>query len=46
MTSCLAKIALKQQNVMQAQLFVKSIGLMTTFCNERITSDVRVNKVY
>ena len=39
MTSYLIKIALKQQNVMQAQLLFKSISLMTTFCNERITSD-------
>ena len=38
LTSCLPKIATKQQNEMQAQLFVKSIRLITTFCNQRINS--------
>ena len=38
MTSCLPKIATKQQNVMQANLFFKGISLLTTFCNQRINS--------
>ena len=39
MTSYLIKIALKQQNVMPAQLFFKCVSLMTTFRNERVTAD-------
>ena len=46
MTSCLPKLATKQQNVMLAQLLLNSISLMTTFCIQRINSRYSVIAAY